>query len=225
MSPRNIKRDIEQRELRREHILEAALNTIARRGLDSASIKEIAKMAELSVGNIYHYFESKDIIFSELLQRGQHNYGAMVERFAQANLDPREKLYAICYSWIESKHNWAFTLMLHSIRMNDGVSNDLKVIATRRFTENLKPMANIMMQGQLQDVIKAGDPHQLAYYFVSLIQGLTLQLAPNYVVPVKIEISDIIKLFMSPVSDREAIHLFERFSSNGNMYKKMFDNL
>lgn len=224
MSPRNVKRDIEQRELRREHILNAALMTIARQGIDSASIKEIATAAGVSVGNVYTYFESKDAIIRELLTRGQHKYGAVVASLAGQALDARMKLYRICRGWIETDYNWAFTIMLQGMRMHNAISDELKHTATIRFTQNLSPMSDIMQQGQEQGVIKDGDPQQLAFYFVSLIQGLTLQLAPGYAIPVGIEAENIVRLFMSPVSKDEESVLFAAIRSSEYDFKKMFDN-
>lgn len=183
------------RELRRDHILDSALQTIAKRGIDSANIKEIAKEAQLSVGNVYHYFESKDAIFSEVLRRGQIAYGNAIAEQAQLDIDPRDKLVQICSGWLSTPTNWAFTIMLQSIRTNETVNPELREAATRRFTANLSPLAEIMRQGQSAGYFVAGDPIQLAFYYVSLIQGLTLQLAPGYEIPVLIQSEQIAGLF------------------------------
>ncbi|WP_042168286.1 TetR/AcrR family transcriptional regulator [Paenibacillus gorillae] len=200
MSPRNVEKDQLLRETRREHILDCALQVIAKQGIDSASVKDIAKEAGLSVGNVYNYFESKDAIFSAVLQRGQINYGRKISEHALLKLDARDKLYEICENWIATPENWAFTIMLQSIRTNETVNPELREAATRRFTANLEPMADIMRQGQEAGVLIEGDPKQLAFYFVSLIQGLTLQLAPGYEIPVGIHTASIVRLFSLPDS-------------------------
>ncbi|MFC3747669.1 TetR/AcrR family transcriptional regulator [Paenibacillus sp. GCM10012306] len=198
MSPRNVEKDQQLRELRREHILDCSLQVIARRGIDSASVKDIAIEAGLSVGNVYNYFKSKEDIFSAVLQRGQIDYGRQISNQAALAMDAREKLHLICESWIATPENWAFTIMLQSIRTNETVNPQLREAATRRFTANLEPMAEIMRQGQHAGVIIEGDPKELAFYFVSLIQGLTLQLAPGYEIPVKIQAARIVTLFSMP---------------------------
>ncbi|MFF2483221.1 TetR/AcrR family transcriptional regulator [Paenibacillus sp. NPDC058071] len=196
MSPRNVERDRQAREARREHILDCALQVIAKQGLDAANIKSIAKEAKASVGNVYNYFESKDAIFSAVLERGQVNYGRMIsEMAANSELNAREKLLAIADGWIKTPTNWAFTIMLQSIRTNETVSPKLREDATRRFTVNLQPMAEIMRQGQRDGLLLEGDPEQHAFYFVSLIQGLTLQLAPGYEIPVAIRAAQLVRLF------------------------------
>lgn len=198
MSPRNILKDQQMRKERMEHILNAALQTIAKRGIDSTNIKDIAKEAGLSVGNIYNYFKSKDDIFSEVLLRGQTSYGETITQLAHLDIDPRVKLLEICQGWISNSSNWAFTIMLQSIRTNQTVNPEIKSAATRRFTENLEPLSEIIRQGQKSEVLIQGDPRQLAFYLVSLIQGLTLQLAPGYEIPVEIEPARIVRLFLAP---------------------------
>ena len=47
----------------REGIVAAAIRVFARRGYQDATMAEIAKGARVSTGNIYRYFENKDILF------------------------------------------------------------------------------------------------------------------------------------------------------------------
>lgn len=50
----------QQKEERREQILDAALRIFAEKGFAGASIRDIAKEVGVTEGLIYHYFESKD---------------------------------------------------------------------------------------------------------------------------------------------------------------------
>lgn len=223
MSPRNILKDQQMRKERIEHILNSALQTMAKRGIDSTNIKDIAKEAKLSVGNIYTYFTSKDEIFSEVLRRGQTMYGRTIAQIADMDIDPREKLFEISKGWLSNESNWAFTIMLQSIRTNQAVSTEIKQAATQRFTDNLEPLAEIFRQGQERGGIIHGDTRQLAFYFVSLIQGLTLQLAPGYEIQVDIDPEKIVRLFMEPETVVSTTGLFEGNNDLSYINKKMFD--
>ncbi len=61
----------EQAERRREQLVEAALVTFARKGIDGASVKDIAEAANVTPGLLYHYFDSKeDLVAAVLEERG-----------------------------------------------------------------------------------------------------------------------------------------------------------
>lgn len=54
---------------RREQILEAAMECFCLYGFHSTSIAKISKAAQMSVGHIYHYFESKEAIIAAIVDR------------------------------------------------------------------------------------------------------------------------------------------------------------
>ncbi len=56
-----------KREARREQILASAKQVFATRGYHAASIADILKVARISRGTFYLYFDGKDAIFRELL--------------------------------------------------------------------------------------------------------------------------------------------------------------
>lgn len=52
-----------------DNIIEAAFICANKRGLHQTSTHHIAEVAGVSVGNLYHYFEDKEAIFSEMQRR------------------------------------------------------------------------------------------------------------------------------------------------------------
>ena len=58
----------EDRQKRREAVLQAALDVIVERGLANTRMSDIAKRVGMSAGNILYYFESKDDLLMELLR-------------------------------------------------------------------------------------------------------------------------------------------------------------
>ncbi len=59
-----------EKEKRRTQILDAARTLLLKKGIHSITIKQIAKLAELSVGTIYFYYASKEEIFAALQEEG-----------------------------------------------------------------------------------------------------------------------------------------------------------
>jgi TetR/AcrR family transcriptional regulator len=55
------------RERNRKRILEAAIDVFARKGFDGASIAEIADRSGLPKANVYYYFETKEAIYTTII--------------------------------------------------------------------------------------------------------------------------------------------------------------
>jgi len=72
--------------LRQEIIFDAAEAVLAERGFHRASVDEVAKRAEISVGTLYNLFGSKENLYSSLLERGIDEVRTCVrERVAPAS--------------------------------------------------------------------------------------------------------------------------------------------
>ncbi|MFI6900697.1 TetR/AcrR family transcriptional regulator [Nonomuraea sp. NPDC050394] len=58
----------EQAEWRREQLLDAALRVFAAKGVDGASVKDLAEAAGVTPGLLYRYFDSKEALVETLLR-------------------------------------------------------------------------------------------------------------------------------------------------------------
>jgi len=62
----------------RERVLEAALETFARRGLAGASVRDIARRSRIRVSTLYHYFPSKAALYDEVQEHVHGRVRALV---------------------------------------------------------------------------------------------------------------------------------------------------
>lgn len=77
----------------RRRIQETALDLFDREGFENVSVEEIAQAAGCSVGNIYHYFKSKDELAIQLTQHVDEAYQVLEQAYlADADRSGREKL-------------------------------------------------------------------------------------------------------------------------------------
>ena len=77
----------------RAKIQSAALTLFNREGFENVSVEEIAQTVGCSVGNIYHYFKSKDELAIQLTQMVDEAYTALEEEYlADRETSGREKL-------------------------------------------------------------------------------------------------------------------------------------
>lgn len=70
---------------RREEILESALDVIATKGYQSASLKQIAEVVGVTPAALLHYFGSKEELFTEVLRKRDEHEGRDPQQ-----LDPGE---------------------------------------------------------------------------------------------------------------------------------------
>ncbi|MBH30726.1 MAG: hypothetical protein CMG71_01900 [Candidatus Marinimicrobia bacterium] len=63
-------RQLEEREVRRRRILDAALDVFHKKGLEGATMDEIAHEAGFGKATLYYYFTSKEEVFCAIMEKG-----------------------------------------------------------------------------------------------------------------------------------------------------------
>lgn len=71
-------------DVRRQQILSAAARCFREKGFHGASVSQISKAAGMSAGHIYHYFENKEAIISEIVDQDLEHRLALTEVFRSA---------------------------------------------------------------------------------------------------------------------------------------------
>jgi TetR/AcrR family fatty acid metabolism transcriptional regulator len=84
---------------KRRLILDAAIRVFARQGFHACRVSDVADEAGVAYGLVYHYFDSKEEIFTE---RWQLMLDAIVEIDTKADLTAREKLYLVASFIVDS---------------------------------------------------------------------------------------------------------------------------
>jgi AcrR family transcriptional regulator len=80
----------------RDTILAAAADVLARRGYDTATMKEIAAAVNLTAASLYHHFRSKDALVLSVLEMGLDAAIARIEPIAcDTARSPAERLRAM----------------------------------------------------------------------------------------------------------------------------------
>src|SRR6266545_2145057 len=82
-------------ELSRAQLLDAAEEVFGRKGFHETTLKEVAELAEFSVGSVYSFFESKDDLFRQIfVRRGDQFMVAMRQALAD-DAPPLEQLHRL----------------------------------------------------------------------------------------------------------------------------------
>ncbi len=164
------------RDERREQIIRAALKVFARRGMASAKISDIASEAGFSHGLVYHYFKSKEEIFTTLIRRALENSAMLVQHAKRQAGTPMERLQwmtRVMLQNIESEGAYYFLIMIQAFT-SDAVPEEVKQLLPEHFLSTLEATLPIIEEGQRAGQIAQGDSFQLAVCYYSLIQGLAV---------------------------------------------------
>lgn len=84
----------QQNEISRTHILDAAEQVFADKGLN-ATIKEIAELADFSVGAVYSFFDGKDELLAAVFERHARGFLGLMREVAWEPAPSREKLHRL----------------------------------------------------------------------------------------------------------------------------------
>ncbi|KAB7704738.1 TetR family transcriptional regulator [Bacillus aerolatus] len=82
-------------EKRKKQIAEATWRVILERGMEGATVRNIAKEAGLSLGALRHYFSAQDELLVYAMELVKEQAEARIKRVAAENLPPKEMMLKI----------------------------------------------------------------------------------------------------------------------------------
>jgi AcrR family transcriptional regulator len=74
----------------RARLLEAALRLMAQKGMEGVAINEITEAADVGFGSFYNHFESKEAIYSALMDSVFEEFADAIDRLVRDVADPAE---------------------------------------------------------------------------------------------------------------------------------------
>jgi AcrR family transcriptional regulator len=83
-----------KKEQKRESIMLGALKLFSTDGFYTTTIPDIAKSLNMSVGNMYNYFKSKDILAKEIIKYISAYLGKELRKINESDLTSKEKIHA-----------------------------------------------------------------------------------------------------------------------------------
>ena len=167
-----------QKEKRREEILLAALDLFFQRGYSDTKISDIAQAANMSVGLLFHYFDSKEKLYEELIKLGLNGPQSVMPTQDSDPVDYLECTVNRLFTAIKSNPQVAkmFALMSHA-QYNDSSPEGVKELISG--SDIISPTIALLEKGQQDGGIRAGNPHALAIAFWMSIQGIAEELAKH----------------------------------------------
>ena len=143
---------------RREEILRAALRLFVRKGYAGTKVGDIAEAVGMSAGLMFHYFDSKEALYEELIGLGVSGPMAMMGEGAEGG--------AIAF------FEGAAAGVLGYLREEPFMADMFVLMGNALMDEAIPPRAKELLAG-----IREGDPVALSVAFWAAIQGIAEELA------------------------------------------------
>lgn len=173
MTPLSEEQLIKRRETRRQQILEAALKVFAQRGLHGAKMSMIAEEADLSAGQLYRFFESKEELFVTLIRQVAEETAQEMKRIYEIPGSPFDKLRIFTASILkEESTQYPFKLIQHANSAEDVPTEAKQLLqhfSVKRYIDQLLPLFE---EGQQIGDFAQGNARQLISAFLTILSAL-----------------------------------------------------
>ena len=175
MSPRTELQNQKIKDERREQLLQAASHVFAQKGFAATRIIDIAAEANLSHGLVYHYFSSKEDIFTALMARALQGAIRLTSEALQRSGTPWERLHSLCEQMLLGLRTTPeVTLLTLQTLLSEGVPEEATAHLREQGTSVFTNLITVIRQGQETGEVLASNPVSLALSFFALLQGLTI---------------------------------------------------
>ncbi|SDH98635.1 DNA-binding transcriptional regulator, AcrR family [Sinosporangium album] len=87
---------------KRQRLMRAAADVVYRQGAERTTIADIARVADVPVGNVYYYFKTKDELVTAALSEHARQLDLLTSGLDRLP-DPRERLKGLINAWVSQR--------------------------------------------------------------------------------------------------------------------------
>jgi TetR/AcrR family transcriptional regulator len=168
---RREQRRLQHQDLSRSQLLDAAEEVFGNKGFHETTLKEVAELAEFSVGSVYSFFQNKDDLYLNVFLRRGAEFLPGMEAAVSSAASPLEQLHQLVDFEVgffrQHKHFARLYLRSSSIAAAPPQQTDEALRAN--YDRAMDVQAGVIERGQQRSEIREGDPYVLARLFSGLI--------------------------------------------------------
>jgi AcrR family transcriptional regulator len=169
---RREQRRLLHQDLSRSQLLDAAEEVFGAKGFHDTTLKEIADLAEFSVGSVYSFFENKDDLFlSVFLRRGEEMLPEM-RAVVNGQGTPREQLHRLVdyeVGFFRDHPHFGRLYVRSASAMVPATEMPTAPSLTDNFELAMEIQADLFARGQTAKEFRDGDPLVLARLLSGLV--------------------------------------------------------
>ncbi len=163
---------------RREQIVQATIQCLARDGYARLTMKTLAQEAGVSQGILHYYFADKAAILTAVLESVTAELNRRLEQAQQTHPQaPKERLEAVIRTCLETAQTcpglWQVFIQLWGEMMHD---EHLSAINAELYVTMRRQIAALLMLGIRQGAFRRVNVEEAAAMILGLVDGMALQL-------------------------------------------------
>lgn len=170
---RREERRLLQQDVSRSQLLDAAEEVFGRKGFHETTLKEVAELAEFSVGSVYSFFESKDDLFRQIFVRAGEAFMPAIHAILDDDAgDPVQQLHALVdfeIGFFRAHPRFGRLYLRYSNATMQSAEREIDVVMSERYDEAMRLQAALFERGQVAGALRPGDPEVLARLFSGLM--------------------------------------------------------
>jgi len=177
----------QEKEQRRNYILDAAEKLFFSRGYDGVSMDDIANEVEFNKATLYLYFKSKESLFFTVVLRGIRILNAMIEegiKDCKTSIEILDTIGKVYFEFVNKYPDYNRTyLYFQSGRFNLENNEDMdeivkEILKLRQDTFSIT--CNAIKSGIDEDLIRRDvDPVEVTVFLTLIVKGLT-EMRPDF---------------------------------------------
>lgn len=155
---------------KRERLVNAANKLIYEQTFHTTTLADIAKLADVPLGNVYYYFKTKEAILDAVLNKRLKQWQSLFNQWDQIQ-DTKDRLKALLAHNMEQSDTYArFGCMMGTLCQELGKQGGVLSDHAAKLMQDLLNW----LERQFQALGKNDMSARLAEYFLSSLQGMSL---------------------------------------------------
>lgn len=172
----------EQKEIRRQQIIQAALDLFLQHGYYGTKTSQISRRAGISEGLLFHYFPTKENLLEELVKIGVEGMRMPMQTAAENGLDFFYQFTKMLFGNVKRNPFIAkmFVFMGHVVRAED-IPERIQRLAVS--VDTIMCSRGMVEEGQRDGSIREGDAMALSNMYWCAVHGIMEQYAMQPEIP------------------------------------------
>jgi TetR/AcrR family transcriptional regulator len=168
-------RRLHHQDLSRTQLLDAAEEVFGRKGFHDTTLKEVAELAEFSVGSVYSFFANKDDLFRQIfVRRGDEFMEGLRDLFADDQASPSDLLHRLVdfeIGFFRNQPNFGRLYLHYSSAIMLTTDRDVDAYIADNYEEAMRLQTGLIERGQRSGAFRSGDSQVLARLFSGIVSA------------------------------------------------------